>query len=76
MKRRIWSIILQSYGSISAEGDLLLFDEPFRGLDQETKRQVAEYIRRKTRGKTVIMTTHDEAELELMHSSQILRFPQ
>ena len=71
MKRRVAIV-----RACMAEGDLLLFDEPIRGLDQETKRQVAEYIRRKTRGKTVIMTTHDEAELELMHSSQILRFPQ
>ena len=45
--------------------DLLLLDEPFRGLDAETKETVTRLILDKTKGKTLLLVTHDEADLAL-----------
>lgn len=45
---------------------LLLFDEPFDGLDPETKAGAARFIRENCAGKTVIVITHSEEEAALM----------
>ena len=57
MKRRV--AILRA---LLAESDLLLADEPFKGLDEETKRQTMAFFAERTRGKTVILVTHEESE--------------
>lgn len=57
MKRR--TALLRA---LLAEYDALFLDEPFKGLDEETKRAVMEYVREKTRGKTVVLVTHDRDE--------------
>ena len=57
MKRRV--AILRA---LAAEYDVLLCDEPFKGLDAETKALVMDYFLGKTKGKTVILVTHDSAE--------------
>ena len=49
--------------ALAAESTLLLLDEPFRGLDPDTKRIVAETVFDTARGRTVVLVTHDEAEL-------------
>lgn len=57
MKRR-----LAIARALLAEYDLLLLDEPFRGLDDGTKEQVLKSLRRRSRGRTVLLVTHDESE--------------
>lgn len=57
MKRR--TALLRA---LLAEYDALFLDEPFKGLDEETKRAVMEYVREKTRSKTVVLVTHDRDE--------------
>lgn len=39
--------------------DLILLDEPFKGLDSELRREVSEKVIELIRGKTAIMITHD-----------------
>ena len=46
------------------DGDVYFLDEPFKGLDKETKDAVANFFFQSTRGKTVLMVTHDEDDLE------------
>ena len=48
-------------------GDILLLDEPFRGLDEDTRQQIADLICRTWRGKTLLLATHDAQEAELLH---------
>lgn len=48
------------------EHDILLLDEAFTGLDEETKTAVAELINRHTAEKTVLLISHDEKEAELL----------
>ena len=51
--------------------DLVLMDEPFKGLDPERRRDVSRAVFNELRGKTVIMVTHDEADTE--YADVILR---
>ena len=48
--------------AIAYEPDVLLLDEPFKALDDEMKRSVAEYLFSAMDGKTVIMVTHDATD--------------
>lgn len=57
MKRRV--AILRA---LFAVYDLLLADEPFKGLDEETRQRTMEYFRAHTAGKTVVLVTHEETE--------------
>ena len=41
---------------------MLFLDEPFKGLDEETKELVIEYTKKQCFGKTVIFVTHDRSE--------------
>ncbi len=44
--------------------DIIFLDEPFKGLDAERRRSVSQKVFELLRGKTAIMVTHDEADLE------------
>ena len=46
--------------------------QPFQGLDQDIKALVLTYFREKTRGKTVILVTHDEKEAEFFGGPLLL----
>ncbi len=48
--------------ALLAESDILILDEPFKGLDEQTKMLVMAYVKKKTQGKTVILVTHDKEE--------------
>ena len=67
MKRR-----LAIARALLADYDLLVLDEPFRGLDEDTKAQVMETVRRRSMGKTVLLVTHDESEAKAL-AKQIVR---
>lgn len=43
-------------------GDVLLLDEPMKGMDAETAEAVAELIKSSAKDKTLILVTHDEEE--------------
>lgn len=57
MKRRVAII-----RCIMAKSDIIIFDEPLKGLDEITKKNVIRYLKEKIRGKTVIIVTHDIEE--------------
>ena len=57
MKRRVAII-----RCIMAKSDIIIFDEPLKGLDEITKKNVINYLKEKIRGKTVIIVTHDIEE--------------
>ena len=52
-------------------GDLVVMDEPFKGLDEITKAQVINVINDKTAGKTLLVVTHDPSEAALLNTSII-----
>ena len=47
-------------------GDLFVLDEPFRGLDEDTRARTAAAICEATKGKTLLLVTHDEREAALL----------
>lgn len=57
--------------ALLAEYDILFADEPFKGLDEDTKRVVMKYFKEKTRGKTVVFVTHDTNECEELADEKI-----
>ena len=67
MKRRV--ALLRA---LLAEYDFLILDEPFKGLDEVTKQQMIEYTIGQSKGKTVLLVTHDEMEAQKM-DAKILR---
>ena len=48
--------------ALMAEYDILLLDEPFNGLDDETKIRTMKFVKEKTAHKTVLLVTHNKDE--------------
>ena len=48
--------------AIAYDPDILLIDEPFKALDEDMKKSVAEYLFSVMEDKTVIMVTHDASD--------------
>lgn len=48
--------------AIMADRDFICLDEPFKGMDKETKANTMEYVKTHITGKTVLLITHDEEE--------------
>lgn len=46
------------------DAPLLVMDEPFKGLDEETKEAVMQTVMAETAGKTLLFITHDEEEAQ------------
>ena len=52
--------------------DVLLLDEPYRGLDPETRLQAIELVLREWSGRLIILITHDEEEARRMNAQKII----
>ncbi len=52
--------------AVLAESEILFLDEPFDGLDPESKAAAVSYIKRRSAGKTVLFITHEEDEAAAM----------
>lgn len=46
--------------------DLLILDEPFRGLDDKTKENAIKLVLDEAKGRTILLSTHDLIEAEKM----------
>ena len=67
MRRRV--AILRA---LLCDADMIVLDEPFKGLDEATKARVMAETKRLCRGKTVLMVTHEADEAESM-GAKIIR---
>lgn len=63
MKRRVAIV-----RAMMANSDLIILDEPFKGLDIETKNKVFLYLKEKIENKTIIIITHDIEEAKSLNS--------
>ncbi len=50
---------------------VIIMDEPFTGLDEDNRRRTAEYILSRLRGRTLLVTTHREEDVELLQGEKI-----
>lgn len=48
--------------ALLSSGSLLLFDEPFNGLDEQSRQTAINYVKRKRNGRTLLLTTHHPEE--------------
>lgn len=60
--------------ALLSDYDVLLMDEPFKGLDEELKKQVIDYVKNNTKGKTLIVITHDKEEVAMLEAELITIF--
>ncbi len=47
-----------------APSDLIIMDEPYKGLDEDTLFKVKTFVRERSQGKAVLMVTHDILDAE------------
>ncbi len=48
--------------ALAADGDAVLLDEPFTGLDDESRERACELINEELRGRSLVIATHDESD--------------
>lgn len=61
MKRRVAII-----RAMIKESDIILLDEPFKGLDDRLKLMVMDYVKKNVNGRIILMVSHDMKECESM----------
>lgn len=61
MRRRV-----ELVRAILAERDIIILDEPFKGLDEDMKQKAICYLKEFTAGRTVIVITHNKEEAEAL----------
>lgn len=61
--------------ALIARPELLVLDEPFKGLDETSKSRAIQYIRARKGGATVIVVTHDQTEAQALGAEAELRIP-
>jgi NitT/TauT family transport system ATP-binding protein len=59
--------------ALATDADLLLLDEPFRGMDEVLHAQMRELIQKYRQGKTTILVTHDIQDAEIAQTRIILK---
>ncbi|UDN57886.1 ATP-binding cassette domain-containing protein [Clostridioides sp. ES-S-0010-02] len=67
MKRRVAILRALLY-----DFDLLIMDEPFKGLDTETKYKVMDFVIRKMENKSAIIITHDMDDIKYFRNHEKL----
>ena len=50
--------------ALAYDPELIILDEPFKGLDPDKRREISKFVFNTLKGKTVIMVTHDAIDLE------------
>ena len=67
MKRRVAVV-----RACMAGGNLLLMDEPFTGLDQESRERTADFILEAQGERSLLFTTHQQEDLKLFDAKCVL----
>lgn len=63
MKRRVAIV-----RAVMAQSDVIILDEPLKGLDEALKEKVLTYLKESLSERTVILVTHDKSEIEALHA--------
>lgn len=59
--------------AVLAESKLVIMDEPFKGLDLDTRKTVIDFILKKIPSVTLIIITHSPEEAELLKADKIIQ---
>ena len=58
--------------ALAVRSGLILMDEPFTGLDEETKKRTIQQILQFRAGRTLLVVTHQEEDVQLL-GARVLR---
>lgn len=58
--------------AILADSELIIMDEPFKGLDDDTRRITADFVLEETKSRTLIIITHSSDEIGLLHADKVV----
>lgn len=58
--------------ALLSDAELIIMDEPLKGLDEATRERTASYIMECAKGKTLIIVTHDKWDIETFHASAVV----
>lgn len=58
--------------ALLSPGELLLFDEPFNGLDDQSRQAAVDYVKKKRNGRTLLFTTHHPEEAEALRARCVI----
>lgn len=59
--------------ALLADSELVIMDEPFKGLDEETRVSVIDFVLKNTKNRTLIIITHAPEEIELLRADKVIR---
>lgn len=62
--------------ALAAPGDVLVLDEPFKGLDEVTKAQAIRLVRQHAPGRLILLVSHDEEEARALNAVQTITINQ
>lgn len=54
-------------------GDAVLLDEPFKGLDDQTREKVVQFVKENLKNRTTILVTHDPRDAKDLKAVKIHR---
>ena len=57
--------------AVISDGDTVYMDEPFTGLDPDTKKNVVEYINKYCGGRTLVIVSHSAEDAKLLNAKEI-----
>lgn len=57
--------------AVLCASDVLIMDEPFSGLDEETKERTAAFIRMRRNGRTLLFSSHDKGDAARLGAEEI-----
>lgn len=57
--------------AVAYPSTLLVLDEPFTGLDAQTRRQVIDFLLANRCGRTLLVATHGERDAELLAARRL-----
>ncbi len=59
--------------ALAKQSDILVLDEPFKGLDEATRDMCAAQLKERAKDRLLILITHDKKEAELLDIDNILK---
>lgn len=63
MKRRVAIV-----RALLADGEVIFMDEPFKGMDIDTKQSMIEYLKIYRHNRTVVVVTHEESDAKFLEA--------
>ena len=59
--------------ALLTDTDLIIMDEPFKGLDEDTRQNVIDFVLKSIQGRTLIVITHSPEEAELLLADKTIK---